>query len=189
MQAGFPPSLQFCFINQHFFFLKLGSSEMTSKTLLTLLVFVQLFSLTFLPNGYVKAQATTTLSVLPVENEIIHNTTKTITVFVNSGININAFDITILYDQSILSLVTWSHGDYLSNISNVLLSNTPGSLRAVATQLATLPVSGDGIFLNLEFRGNANGPSPITISNAALSGNGIKTYPTLQSGSILVHSY
>ena len=43
-------------------------------------------------------------------------------------------------------------------------------------------------YFNLVFRGNAIGISPVTISTAAFSGNGIKTYPTLQHGSILVHS-
>ena len=72
---------------------------------------------------------------------------------------------------------------------NVVVQNNPGSLHIVATQLAQPEVSGDGTLLNLIFEGKSAGISAISITTGIFSDSqGIKTYPTLQFGSVLVHS-
>jgi hypothetical protein len=88
---------------------------------------------------------------------------------VSNGSNLNAYDLTILYDEEVLALETWSHGDYLSNLAVIMQVNQPGSLRLVCTQIATPGVSGDGTLLNLVFRAINPGISEIEFSGVKLS--------------------
>jgi hypothetical protein len=147
-----------------------------------------------LSNGFsrtsaaVLAQSGTTLSVTPAASEVIRTNTRTVILYVSAAVNLNAFDVTVTYDPALLTLVSWTHGGFLSNMANVLVTNTPGSLRVVATQLARPGVSGDGPLLNLVFRGTANGISPVTITAAAFSNpQGNTSYPLRQNGTLRVH--
>jgi hypothetical protein len=36
---------------------------------------------------------------------------------VRNGVNVNAFEVTLTYDQAVLGLDSWSPGDYLSNLN------------------------------------------------------------------------
>lgn len=141
------------------------------------------------PWKIVNGQNPTNLAVIPTSSNVVTNNTINSQLYITSGNNINAFDVIVTYDSTILTLQSWSHGGYLSNLMNVVVSNTPGRLQVVATQIATPGVTGDGILLNLVFRGSANGISPVTISKAELAtSQNIKVFPSLQHGSILVHS-
>ena len=103
--------------------------------------------------------------------------------------NINAFDLKITYNSNILLLESWSLGDYLSNLAQVKKEQAPGSLRLVYTQLATPPVSGDGILLHLVFNSISAGNSPVAfgaVSFADSAGNLI--YPEMADGVIIVQT-
>lgn len=102
--------------------------------------------------------------------------TETIKIAVENGMNVNAYDLTVLYDSDKVSLASWSHGAYLSNVAVVFYENEPGRLHIAATQLATPGVSGDGILLNLVFSGNNEGVSVLALADVEFydpDGNGV----------------
>jgi len=110
-----------------------------------------------------------------------------VSLLVDEGQDVNSFDITIEYDDTILELSSWSYGDYLSNLSVSTLVNTLGSFRLAASQLNTQAVSGDGTLLNLTFKSLAPGTSALVLDEAEfrdLQGN-VST-PNRASGSINV---
>lgn len=104
-------------------------------------------------------------------------------------VRVNAFDLKVTYNPAVLSLESWTLGDYLSNLAQVKKVQEPGLLRLVYTQLATPPVSGDGILLQLVFKGIGVGNATVgleTVSFADPEGN--LTYPQLTNGVIIVQS-
>ena len=98
----------------------------------------------FLPLSAAQAQGDTSLvvepeiSYVPLGNEIV------LELVVTDGLNVNAYDVTVAYDEEKLELMSWEHGGYLSNLAVVKLEDEPGQFRVAATQLATPVVSGDG---------------------------------------------
>lgn len=135
----------------------------------------------------VGAQTGTVLAVDPAQGSVALTDTAQINLAVTNGNNIMAYDITIEYNQNLLSLVSWSHGEYLSNLAVVYKVEEPGSFHLACTQLATAPVSGDGILLNLVFQGENLGSSAITISQAEFAdGLGNLSNPSLTNGVLTV---
>jgi LPXTG-motif cell wall-anchored protein len=133
------------------------------------------------------AQAGTVLSVNPPQSNVAVAATTQVSLIVTNGVNTNAFDVIVTYDANLLSLAGWSHGGYLSNLAVVKKVDEPGTFRLVCTQLATAPVSGDGILLNLVFRGENMGISAITITKADFAGSGSSlTQPEVVNGSVTV---
>lgn len=135
----------------------------------------------------VGAQTGTMLAVDPAQGNLALAGTTQIRLLVIDGVDINAFDISIEYDANLLSLASWSFGDYLSNLAVVYKVDQPGTFRLACTQLATAAVSGNGILLNIVFRGENLGTSAITIIKADLAhSQGNLTHPSVLNGVLTV---
>lgn len=101
--------------------------------------------------------------------------------------DVNAYDVTLTYDPAVVTLLGWSHGGFLSNLAQVYQIDKPGTLRLVFTQLATPPVSGDGVLLELVFGGVAPGESAVTIERLDFAGaSGGIINPELRPGLLRV---
>jgi hypothetical protein len=137
----------------------------------------------------VTAQANTTLSVLPAESEVelISGDSVTVDLWVTNAVELNAFDITLIYDPNIVHLDSWAYGDLLNNSFPMVEDDQPGSLQVAATQFAQPAVSGDGSLLRLTFSGVAVGQSPLTLDSAVFAEkSGTKTTPDLLDGAVEV---
>lgn len=162
---------------------------MKIAALILLVLLIGFSSILFSHHSAVFAQGTPTIAVQPNAGDVILSNTKTINLYVTNGVNVNAFDVIITYDSSLLTLSSWSYGSYLSSLGMILKTDTPGYFRLVATQLGKPGVYGDGILLNLVFRGNVNGYSPIMITKCDFADPEGSVYsPEIVSGSLLVHS-
>lgn len=111
----------------------------------------------------VRAQSETQLCITPGVASVPVGGIITVSIEVVNGNNLNAYDLTILYDTEVVTLESWGHGDYLTNLAVVKKVQEPGSFRLVVTQLASPGVSGDGTLLNLVFRGIQPGSSDVTL--------------------------
>lgn len=135
----------------------------------------------------VLAQGGTVLAVDPAQASVEVNGQREIHLLVTGADNLNAFDVQVEYDSSLLSLAKWEFGDLLSNLAVVKRDDLPGSFRLVATQLATPGVSGDGVLLKLTFSGKQTGSSAITITKAEFArSEGGLSLPELEHGSMTV---
>ena len=135
------------------------------------------------------AQAGPLVKILPAAGQVALGGTAGVAVTVSAGANVNAFDITVLYNSDLLALESWTPGSYLSNLFQVYTDIQPGRARLVYTQLATPGVSGDGILLNLVFRGQAAGLAEISLSGVQFSDpQGGSTFPAVENGSLLVQA-
>lgn len=135
----------------------------------------------------VHAQAGPLVQIAPEQSQINAGQVVTLALQITGGENVNAFDMSVRYDPAVLALESYSHGSYLANMVEVKTENQPGYFRLAATQLASTPVSGDGVLLNLVFRGTAEGSSPVTLESAQLAGaDGATMLPAMQNGSIEV---
>jgi hypothetical protein len=133
----------------------------------------------------VRAQGGTLISVQPPASQVPVGSDLLIELYVTNGVDVNAFDVTLTYDPNVLTLNSWAHGGYLKNLAVVSEVNQPGSLRLAATQLASPPVSGDGVLLKLNFRATAAGTSPVTIAKAEFaSSTGAKIEPERVDGTV-----
>ncbi len=130
-----------------------------------------------------EAQAAGLVRVAPETAWVEAGGTVSLTLELLGAQDVNAYDLTLRYDPAVVTLVSWSHGGFLSNLAQVYRVEEPGTLRLVFTQLATPPVSGDGILLNLVFGGMAPGETPLSIEKVEFAGSsGIITHPELQDG-------
>ncbi len=131
--------------------------------------------------------AETVVQLSPSALDIPVGSSGTLSLEVLGGVEINAYDVTVRYDPALITFVSWSHGPYLSHLAQVYKVDEPGKLRLVFTQLATPPVSGDGILLNLVFRGAAEGVSEVLIEALDFAGaDGTITNPQLIGASVIV---
>ncbi len=133
----------------------------------------------------VRGQSPTRLAVQPDQLSVPVGSDLALELFLTDGVNVNAFDVTVTYDPAVLTLKSWAHGGYLSNLAVVSEVKQPGSLRLAATQLATPAVSGDDVLLVLNFNAAAAGSTPITITRAELAGpDGERTLPERSHGAV-----
>lgn len=124
------------------------------------------------------AQFEPVLSLEPTFYSVQVGEQVTLELAVTDGRDVNAFDITLVYDQAYLDLDEWSHGGYLNGLSCLHLVNQPGLLELACTQIARPPVSGDGVLLRLVFDSLAAGYSPVDLTEAIFADPmGVKTYP------------
>lgn len=150
---------------------------------------VTLLTLTCQPGlpARVLAQAATVVQVLPAQSQVNVDTTTTVSLNVIGGVDVNAFDLTILYNPSVVTLESWSTGPYLSNLFEVKKEVQAGRIRLVYTQLATPGANGDGVLLNLVFRGLAESQSDIILDEVIFAAHaGGMSYPTRENGVISV---
>jgi hypothetical protein len=117
----------------------------------------------------VTAQSETLLFIDPPMSQVPLGNTITLKVVVTGGNDVNAFDVTVLYDSDRLNLASWEKGDFLSNLAVVKEEDEPGRLWIAATQLATPPVSGDGVLLLLHFETKSTGLAKIDLPKVFLA--------------------
>jgi hypothetical protein len=133
------------------------------------------------------AQTGFQLAVSPLLTEVPIGTDFTLELNVEEGLDLNAFDVTLVYDPEVLRLVDWAYGDYFANLASMSVINQPGELRVAATQVASAPVSGDGLLLSLSFDAKAEGFSPVDITRAEFAdSDGNKLEPDVVHGQVLV---
>lgn len=134
-----------------------------------------------------QAQTNGSFFVFPSQNSIPLQSQLNIELKVSDVANVNAFDIVIEYDETLLDLDAWSYGNFLSNLFVVFSQNDPGYFRLACTQLATPAASGSGTLINLTFRAKAIGTTAIAILAADFSDSqGNLTSPASTNGSVQV---
>lgn len=134
----------------------------------------------------IQAQSSTRAVISPGTSTISVGNSVTVNLNLMDGVDINAFDVEISYDPTIVSLDSWSTGGYLSNLAKVYETNVPGSLRLVFTQLATAGANGSGTLLSFTFIGQAAGTSPVSISSIQLSNTSAESVPVSASGGEII---
>lgn len=141
------------------------------------------------PAGNAAAQGETTLAVVPAGASVLLGGTQTVSLYITGGVNLNAFDVAVSYDPALVDYVSYTFGDYFSNLAQVYLQDKPGYFQLVATQLATPGVTGDGTVFNLVFHGDARGISLITIEKAdfAVYSGGPLVHAAVEHGTLRVH--
>ncbi len=118
---------------------------------------------------------------VPLGNQVL------LQLWVLEGVNVNAFDIELEYDPDVLSLASWSYGDFLKQLAQVMLMVEPGHFRLAATQLAQPVVSGSGVLLSFTFNTVSLGETLIDLTNGQLSDAlGNSTYPALEDAMVRV---
>ena len=154
-----------------------------------------LLSLLWVPGGLhptVAAEGEAAIFIAPASSflDLNGNNSVTLQVYVEDVVELNAVDITIVYDADLLTLSSWEHGGILRNLSEVIVEDEPGSLHLVYTQLATPGFTGSGVLLYLTFEGTNIGISPITLADVHLSNSDANTIPVeISHGSIAVVVY
>lgn len=134
-----------------------------------------------------RAQSGFELFFDPAQVSLDKGDTETIGIKVINGSNVNAYDLTVIYDEEIVALSSWAHGDYLSNLAIVFSENAPGQFHIAVTQLATPAVSGDGLLLNLSFKGEMPGVTTLIFQDTEFySPQGIAMSPELSEGVVIV---
>lgn len=142
------------------------------------------------PKAAVTAQNTASLAINPAQINVPLGNQVLLKVTVMGGVNVNAFDIKLIYDQDRLSLASWAHGDYLSALFCMQEVKTPGVLELLGcTQLNQPAVSGDGILLELVFNTRALGTVDINITEAAFADpSGVQSAPQRQNGVVNIQN-
>jgi len=136
---------------------------------------------------WVGAQSTTILAVKPAVVVVPFGNQVLLNLEVTGGVNVNAFDIMVNYDTQYLSLISWSHGDYLKNVTCLHEVNQPGVLELACTQIAQQAVSGDGILMELVFDSLEVGIGDVTLTEAEFADDlGYKTLPERQNGEVTI---
>ena len=126
------------------------------------------FSIVFASVKNAAAESRTVLRVKPEVTRLNVGEGSTVVLFLENGVNLAGYDITIKYDSTILGLVSWEQGGFLTNPVVIKQVNTPGSLRIVAAQLGAPGVSGDGNLLKIDFNGISIGESPVRLTGVQL---------------------
>ena len=137
-------------------------------------------------SGFVRAQSGASISVVPSETilDLATGNSAQLQIYVSDVVELNAYEVTIEYNASLLSLTSWGYGPILKNLWNpVPPQNTPGRLYVTAAQLMTSGFTGEGVLLTLNFQALAEGMSAITMTQADLAQyDGDQIYPTVQNG-------
>jgi len=135
----------------------------------------------------VKAQSGTQAAISPPAANIPVGSTTTVGVNIYGGEDLNAFDLTITYDPTVVSLESYSAGNYMSNLVRFFENKTADSLRVAYVQLDAPGANGDGLLLSLVFKGLTTGSSSITIQSIVLANKSDKKIsPSIQNGVINV---
>jgi len=138
----------------------------------------------------VTAQSETTLYVFPSTGNLVINGENTIVVelLAENVDNMLGFEVTIAYDPALVQLDAWAKGSLVTTFTwQLAVENTAGHLRLVFAKPYMPAVSGDGVLLQLTFKGQAPGISAISITEAFFSDpSGAYTYPVCGNGSLNV---
>ncbi len=146
-----------------------------------------LFGVPIAGESAARAQGVTEVSIDPGESSIAVAASVEIKVNIANVVDLNTYDLTIVYDEAVVTLESWAHGGFLSNVSVVYRDEKPGWLRLAVTQLAPPGVSGNGTLLILKFKGKNTGSTTIEIQDAQLVNiSNEMILPTARNGVISV---
>ena len=137
--------------------------------------------------GSVRAQTETVLAVTPAGGQLWLNAANSVemAIMISDVVDLQGFDITIIYDPLIVQIDRWDYGEMLSSPATVKRVESPGSFRLAAIQIAGEPASGIGSLVTLTFSGLIPGESAIIIAASALSTDTAETIQhTCQNGAI-----
>ena len=119
----------------------------------------------------VAAQTIATASILPEVGylNLIGNNSITLQVYLADVVDLQAFDVTITYNSSVVTLISWQLGDLLVPFWQMYLRNDPGIFRYAGTKYGKPSFSGIGVLLTLTFQGVAPGITPVTLADVQLA--------------------
>jgi outer membrane biosynthesis protein TonB len=142
----------------------------------------------FIPLDTARAQGETLLAVIADVSHVPAGNQVFFRLEVTDGLDVNAFDVSVAYDEEKLELSSWEFGGYLSNLSLVYKEDEdPGVLRLAATQIATPAVSGDGVLLELVFTAKDTGTAIVEVTDVEFADQGgVLTSPDCEPGEVLV---
>ncbi len=133
------------------------------------------------------AQSGVGLYLTPEQVSVLQGSMVTLELKVMDGLDVNAFDVVINYDQDRLLLTDWQHGEYLTGLFCVHVVEEIGHLELGCTQVAQPAVSGSGTLLSLTFETLVEGEAAVEIASAELADpNGSKSTPWLGDSLIIV---
>lgn len=147
-----------------------------------------LFGLLLAPWRPASAQTETVLAVMPGETLLFLNgsTSAQVQLYVSNVQDLNAFDITLTYDGTLVSITDYGYDGFLSNATCLREVNTEGYFRLACFQFYT-GVSGSGPLVDLTFEAVNGGSTPVVIESAVLSALGGQPIPhQVQQGKITV---
>ena len=170
--------------------LKMTKRMRTLKTKLQVTILIAVLVMLIALGGGMPAASAQNSTVLTFDPDLVSvplGNQVQLQLWVLEGVNVNAFDIELEYDPDVLTLESWSYGDFLRQLAQVMLINEPGHFRLAATQLAQPVVSGSGVLLNFSFNTLALGESLIDLTHGQLSDAlGNSTFPALEDALVRV---
>jgi len=162
-----------------------------SPLMLTLMVLGSFF-FAFKPTS---AQTGTTVYFNPNPANVYLNGTNSqvVEVWVGDVVEMNAFDITVEYDPTIVNLVSWTTGTFLEVYPSQCFQNPqhpiePGYFQIICAQFAKPLKTGSGVLLRLTFSGLRYDSTELTLTNPSFSAGTplVKIYPTPINGTLNV---
>ena len=159
------------------------------RTLITLLVF-SVVAFALLAAGLpANAQGGTVVKVDPSSSTVAVGATIVVNVRIENVTNLAGAEVHITYDPTLLEVQGIAAGGFLAPDFVAQSSATGGHIDYAIAQMPAQhqPVSGSGVFLQMTFKGLANGTSPINFTSAVLSdAGGNPIAQTTQNGSVIV---
>jgi len=138
------------------------------------------------------AQTTASASIIPAIGylNLMANNSITLQVFLADVVNLQAFDVTITYDSSIVTLTSWQIGAIMEPFFQTYLRDDPGFFRFAGTKMGPPSFSGSGILFSVTFQGVAPGTSPVMLADVQLSTpGGVRIPVQKQNGQLEVGAY
>ena len=122
------------------------------------------------------AQTDTTVFFSPDPATVYLNGTNSqvVEVWVGDVVDMNGFDITVVYDPAIANLSSWATGGFLeigtgNCFPNPQHPNEPGYFQMICAQFARPRKTGSGVLLKLTFSGLRQGSSDLVFVNPTLA--------------------
>ena len=138
------------------------------------------------------AQTIATASIIPASGylNLIGDNSITLQVYLADVVDMQAFDVTITYDSSKVTLTSWQRGTLLEPFFQMWLENTPGYFRYAGTKKGQPTFSGSGVLLYVTFEGVAPGISAVTLADVLLVNPAGSRIPVQrQNGELEVGAY
>ena len=122
------------------------------------------------------AQTSTTVFFNPNSATVYINGTnnQVVDVWVGDVVDMNGFDITVIYDPAIANLVSWTRGTFLELgvggcFANPQHPNEPGYFQMICVQFNKPFKTGSGVLLRLTFSGLNPGSTELTFESPVLA--------------------
>jgi len=138
------------------------------------ILLMALFVSLFFTTKAAQAQDSPTIHFSPDPVTLILNKSQpeVVEVWIRNIEAVGAFDVEIIYDQTVARLDSWEHGEFFNMSEPGSCQreiNNPGFFRLACAQLGFPAVSGDGIFIKLTFTPLKYGSTNLTFQKAIFS--------------------